>query len=231
MTIGIYRLCFSGTDSCYIGQSINIEQRYREHLRNFINKNHYPKMMDAYLKYGQPELDILCECNVEDLNALENEAIQIFDSVNNGFNTNSRADQMPVLYGESNGYSKYSNNQIIQVAKLLTEVGKTHSDISNLTGVSISTIRHISCLEGHNWLAEIEPEIYSKLIKLKGSRKTVANNTYKYPDVISPDGVVYRDIPNISAFSKEHSLNNGNFTMLLQGKRKIHKGWRLCTNG
>lgn len=188
-------------------------------------------MMDAYFKYGQPELDILCECNVDDLNALENEAIEIFDSVSNGFNTNSKADQMPILYGESNGYSKYTNNQIIQVAELLTELGKTHSDISRLTGVSINTIRHISCLEGHNWLSDVKPEIYRKLIKLKGSRKTVANNIYKYPDVISPDGVIYRDIPNISAFSKEHGLNNGNFTMLLQGKRKTHKGWRLSTNG
>lgn len=54
MTIGIYRLCFNGTDQCYVGQSVNIEKRYKQHLSSFINNKANPKMMEAYIQYGNP---------------------------------------------------------------------------------------------------------------------------------------------------------------------------------
>ena len=38
MTCGIYKLVFNGTAKIYIGQSLNIESRYRDHVY-FLNKN------------------------------------------------------------------------------------------------------------------------------------------------------------------------------------------------
>lgn len=64
MTCGIYLLRFTGLDKVYIGQSLNIEQRYRKHLqflRNQDTKANY-RMKAAYLLYGAPQLEILCEC-------------------------------------------------------------------------------------------------------------------------------------------------------------------------
>jgi predicted GIY-YIG superfamily endonuclease len=52
MTIGIYRLIFPNTDKCYIGQSVNIERRYLQHLRDMEKGTAARKMQHAYSIYG-----------------------------------------------------------------------------------------------------------------------------------------------------------------------------------
>lgn len=87
MTIGIYRLIFPNTDKCYIGQSVNIERRYMQHLRSFELSSASAKLQNAYNMYGKPKLDILLDSiEVSELDTCENEAIEIFDSFHNGFN-------------------------------------------------------------------------------------------------------------------------------------------------
>lgn len=47
--------------------------------------------------------------------------------------------------------------------------------------------------------------------------------------VISPTGVVFTLIDNLKEFCKYHKLHYGCFNMVLNGKRKTHKGWRKDT--
>lgn len=231
MTIGIYRLCFSGTNSCYIGQSINIEKRYEHHLSSFITGKANSKMMEAYNRYGVPSLEILCECAVEELNTAENEAIELFDSVNNGFNVLKHAGDIPKSYGEHHPKSKYTNNQVLQVAKLLTNPSNSYPSISKITGMSVDNIQNIALLKVHSWLSEADPVIYHSLLRLQKVRSCTAEfKGIKYLPVISPDGVVYENITNHNAFCREHGLQQGNFNQVLNGKRKTHKGWRLAEN-
>ena len=231
MTIGLYRLCFSGTDRCYIGQSINIEKRYEQHLNSFINNKANPKMMHAYTIYGKPSLEILCECSVQELNVTEDEAIELFDSVNNGFNILEHAGDIPKSYGEYHPKSKYNNAQILLVAKLLTDPTNTYPTISKITGMSVDNIQNIAALKVHSWLAESNPDIYDNLVKLQGIRNcTAAAKGIKYSAVIDPDGNIYKNIVNHNQFCREHGLQQGNFNQVLNGKRKSHKGWRLVEN-
>lgn len=234
MTIGIYRLCFNGTDRCYIGQSTSIETRYKAHLNSFESKKANPKMMEAYIMYGLPTLEILCECHTTELNDLEAEAINIYNSVDNGYNIYSSAQDTPIYHGENHPRSRYSNQKLLEVAKLLTDPSNKAKDISLITGVGLNTIQDIAGLKVHNWIEKENPEIYQKLILLKGTRKNpkgIADRGIQYPAVQSPFGTVYTNINNLSKFCKEHGLSRPNFRKLLQGKIKSSLGWKLATNG
>lgn len=233
MTIGIYRLCFSGTDSCYIGQSINIEKRYKQHLSSLVDGSATKKMLTAFSRFGLPRLEILCECSAEELDALEVEAISIFDSVNNGFNL--LTSKTPNLCGEEHSRSKYKNTSIIEAAQLLTDPNNTFKQVSDLTGIAINTVRDIANLNCHGWLEEILPEIYKKLVSIKGTRngirKSAKSLNIEYPDVVSPSGQVYTSISNVRDFCRQHTLDQSHFLKLLKGIYKQHKGWRLAHNG
>lgn len=234
MTIGIYRLCFNGTNSCYIGQSTSIETRYRAHLISFESKKANPKMMEAYHKYGFPKLEILCECSTKELNDLETEAIEIYNSVVNGFNIYHSAQSTPIYYGEEHPRSKYSNQKLLEVARLLTDPLNRAKDISKITGVSITSIQDIASLKAHTWIEKIDPDTYQKLVALKGTRKNpkgIAARGIIYPPVQSPDGKVYTNITNLSKFCEEHGLCRPNFRKLLLGKINNSLGWRVVNNG
>lgn len=234
MTIGIYRLVFEGTSSCYIGQSINIEQRFSKHLHSFYNHTANIKMLKAYEKYGLPSLDILCECSVVELDHYENEAIEIFDAVNSGFNILKIASDIPNVVGDKNGNSKYSNAQILEVANLLTDISNSGKYISEVTGVSLATIQGISSLNSHNWLASADPNLYLKLEQLTEIRKclrTASARKIQYPPVISPQGVIYKNIDNLREFCRYHKLHQPNFCQMLHGKRQSCSGWLVYKNG
>ena len=47
---------------------------------------------------------------------------------------------------------------------------------------------------------------------------------------VSPDGVVYNGIVNLSKFAKEQGLNEFSLYHLASGKNKIYKGWRFDNN-
>lgn len=223
MTCGVYLLKFNDTDGVYIGQSIDIEDRYLKHKSAFNRKAAAPKLQQAVNTYGIPTLEILVECSIPELNSTEKTAIDIFDSVNTGFNTLSEAGN-PVLFGDKVGTSKYSNEQYLLVLRLLVQTTPTLNkrEIENITGVSIYTIRHIAALESHTWMKEVEPLLYSKLEKQK--IETPYHYGTQYPKLVSPDGKVY-EVTHITNFAKQHGLLQPKVTELLKGSRKMHKGW------
>lgn len=236
MTIGIYKLNFTGTDKAYIGQcSTDIEKiRYKQHLRSFKNGTASKKLQEAYNTYGSPTIEILCECTEEELDKTENEAIEIFNSVNKGFNTLETAGAFPDNRGENCGASKYTNEQIISVFKLLVYYPeKLYSNISEISEISVSTIEAISGGKNHRWLKDKFPEEYTLLMGLKGNRKHVnISKTAKdmgiiYPAIISPNGTKY-NVENLNKFSREHQLDCGTLCKVLNKKRKSHKGWKLA---
>ena len=231
MTIGIYRLLFSGTTKCYVGQSINIENRFRQHITSLISGTSNKKMLEAYTSFGLPKLDILSECTEAELDTLEIETIDIFDCVNNGFNM--IATTTPSNTGEDHPRCTYSNEKIIEVAKLLSDTANKAKDISDKTGVSIFVVQDIANLKTHGWIKEHSPEIHAKLVVLKGTRKnprTIQDRGTEYPLVISPSKVTYR-ITNLKRFCDEHTLDRSNFRRMLQGSYKSCAGWKVQTNG
>lgn len=232
MTCGIYLLKFAGTTKVYIGQSQNMEYRFKKHLQKMRSSTTTLKLQKAYNEYGEPTLEILQECNLNELNIFEEEAIQIYNAIDHGFNTATEADIHQK--GEKNGASKYSNKDISNVLDILLDPSLSYQDIEVITGVKLNTIRHIANEEAHVWLKDKYPEKYSKMLEVKAVRRSFINSAIakgkSYPALLSPSGIVYDNIGNVSAFAKEHGLDPSSLTKVLNKRPKYlsHKGWRLA---
>lgn len=232
MTMGIYLLNFKGTDKVYVGQSVNIENRFIAHKKLLrAGKSNY-KLQEAYKLYGLPTITILCTTDDKsELNTLEAEAFDIFNCISNGFNIANEPDIH--LEGELNGSAKYSNEKVIEVFNMLLDPYISFKDISEKLGVNRSLVSHIANGEAHSWLSREFPDKYTLLTSLKGEARQIASNSAKakgivYPPIISPDGNEYI-VEVVSIFAKEHGLDPSSLAKVLKKTPKYlsHKGWKL----
>lgn len=90
---GIY--CFRNkiNGKCYIGQAINLKNRYNDHMRKYHNHGHCQYLYRAFNKYGIDNFEYFivervefCDNIKEVLDDLEKKYIQEYDSYNNGYN-------------------------------------------------------------------------------------------------------------------------------------------------
>lgn len=224
---GIYSLNFEGTGHLYIGQSINIYKRFSEHLYHLKNGTHQEKLTKAYSAYGMPDLRILIECKPEDLDQLEKEAINIFDSVNFGFNCTEHVGKPLALKGEENYWSLYTNDTYEKIFLALVRFDRPTSDICKEFNVSLSVVRSIASGHNHKWLAEKYPDEYMLLLSNKGKW----NNKYAFTKtpikLISPSNEVVVLSCSISSFAKLHNLHPGHLGKVISGEHLSHKGWKL----
>lgn len=231
MTIGIYKLEFAGTSMCYIGQSLNIQTRFKQHLNLMRKQESSIKLNKAYLDYGNPTLEILAECNQSELDTFEKETIEIFDSVNKGFNVNLSAGGKSSITGQEHHNSLYTNSQIYQVLRILINNTEFNfKEISNITKVSKNVIAGIACLQQHKWLQTEYGSEYSKLSKqhLSGLRSKTTKRGIKLQEyiLISPELALYT-VTNTREFAKMHGLDHSHLNKVQAGLRKSHKGWKL----
>lgn len=221
MTCGIYKLNFEGTHKVYIGQSNNIESRIRAHQTSMKNGKCSKKLKEAYLLYGTPKIETIIECEEHELDSCENEAISIWNSVSDGFNTLEKAGDSPkyLAKGEEHVGYVYSNNEIEEAFLLMTNSTLTLKQISEATNVRYSTIIGIRSQHNHRWLEEKYPAEYAAMLNSKGTRNInngVGYGNSKYPreklyqallllvegklsrkQIASSIGLPYRTISNI----------------------------------
>ena len=89
MTVGIYKITNKINGKCYIGQSIDIEARWKKHVSQLDNKAYSrARLYQAFRKYGVEafEFEILEECERENLNELEIAYIAKYRSYQEGYN-------------------------------------------------------------------------------------------------------------------------------------------------
>lgn len=89
---GIYKITNNVNGKVYIGQSINIEVRWKDHI-NTLNKNrsHSVLLQRAWNKYGQENFsfEILELCSEDMLDDVEIKYIEFYDACRNGYNIES----------------------------------------------------------------------------------------------------------------------------------------------
>lgn len=97
--IGIYKLT-SPSGKCYIGQSTNIYQRFRDHRRD--KKYKHAKLYNAINKYGYDNFqkEIIETCLFEALDDREKFWIKFHDSVDNGYNCDYGGQQHKIFSKE-----------------------------------------------------------------------------------------------------------------------------------
>ena len=221
--IGVYRLEF--TDGCYyIGQSVNLKSRLKDHYRMLIEGNHHSyKLQEKYDKLKVlPQHTIVKLCNPEQLNSIEESLIDI----NNRLCLNVKAGGAS-NYGINAPTAKYYTSDIeLAFLILVDNPGILHKHVADFVGIDINTIHDISA--GRNRVfTEIKdkyPDKYSKLINMKA-----ANTRGKYTIVLEhTDGRVVTLITGkYSEFCKLNGVQNANLSKVISGDRKATMGWKL----
>jgi hypothetical protein len=226
MSTGIYSLKFTN-NLVYIGQSIDIEARYKKHCRELKNGTHTNyKLQNAYINFGIPQLEILLECSKNELNANEIAAIEVYDTIDNGLNIAPGGGAASGLIGEKHPFSKYSNEQLISAVKYLADnLNQSLKLSADILGIEYGTVRGLVRGDRHIWIKNIIPKEYNILMDFIGKRSiNTASNKGKNYTIISPKGIQY-SVNNINEFARQHNLSASNLQKVLVNKRKSHKGW------
>ena len=232
MCAGIYILYYESDDgSYYIGQSINIEGRYKEHCKKLRNAKHINKnLTKGFINNVYPSIHILEKLEpIEDiLNDREIFWIKEYDSFISGMNATLGGEG--ASYGENHFNAKYSEATYLNILKELALDFNSISSISHKLNVSESIVHAISSGDTHKWLATLYPELYlsmqNRKKKLSGCNDLAARGI-TYPKILSPDGVEYV-VTNIREFAKLHGLLNQDLGKVLRKDRKSTKGWKLA---
>ncbi len=130
--IGIYKIINNINNKCYIGQSIDIYTRWKQHIYEVKHPRIHNKIYNAIRKYGLDNFsfEVVEECKLNhiELDNLERKWIEYYNSYDNGYNS-TRGGQ-----GEDNW--TYDPEMI----KTLWDEGYSCSEIRDLLGCSQSLI-------------------------------------------------------------------------------------------
>lgn len=225
MTTGIYCLQFGNINKVYIGQSINIERRFVQHKRHFLQNLSSQKLQEAYNTLGIPKLKVLVICNKEELDYYETKCINLYNSYIDGFNSTSGGSTGTQLSGPEHGQAKFTRDQIIDVFKYLLIPGMPYKLISKLTNVTEGIIAAISRSRAHTWLADEFPEEYVQLQNINRKEKVI------FCKVKDKNNKVHIIDNNLTDFCNANSLNKNGITRMLSGERKSYLGWKLVSYG
>ena len=229
----IYKLSFKGTNKVYIGQTIDVSRRLSSHLNLLKKQEGAKKLQEAYNIYGEPTLEVILDelTSQKDLDTAEDEAISIYNSCIEGFNTHSQSRAgFTACYGELNGNSKFSNSEIVEFMHYMIDNKQVRlRDAATTFGMSYVTADEICRGIKHKWLAKEYPDKHAELLSIVGTRSkavTAKDRGIIYPPIYSPEGIEYT-VEAVRAFAREHSLNNTSLCYVLNKKLKAHKGWSL----
>lgn len=229
MVTGIYLLKFNGSDKVYVGQSVDIYKRFREHKNKLKLGKHQPKLTNAFLKYGFPELEVVCECSAQELDQLEMEAIDIWDSINNGYNfQKDSAFHGPSLKGEDNKKAQYSEDVYKLIFDTLIDSNLSIKEIAKNLNVNINVVYQISNGSSHrSWLEPKYPDRYKLLLNKCSSRNNKFSETNPSPPIYNKEGEIHFITGSLKSFAILNDLNESHLGRVLKGTLKQHKGWHL----
>ena len=160
----IYCIINKVNNKVYIGQTTRgfnkrygnkgIEDVYKQHeYRKGKNLRYNKHLLRSIEKYGFDNFEINevvdFAFSKSELDIKEICWISIYDSYNNGYNNTLGGDRPPVSKGSDVHTNKYSENQIIEDKKLLSENKLKHKQIEMITNVDSRTIGAIS--SGRVW--------------------------------------------------------------------------------
>lgn len=162
LMIGIYKITNIKNNKVYIGQSVNIEKRWREHIYAFRRGDHTNVYFQrAWNKYGEENFifEIIEECLIENLNDKESFYILKFQATNPQYGYNRTfGGESPKMTPEYKEYisklshfnnSKLTKEQVIKI-KMCLYLGMDRKEIMkrlNVNRWAITNIVTLNCFE------------------------------------------------------------------------------------
>lgn len=141
---GIYMFTNKCNGKSYIGQSVDIDRRYKEH--RFRKERSLFHSEIEYYGFSNFDFVVLEECPIEELNDKEILYIDKFDTLfPRGYNL-STGGQTPHL----NALVNYC--QVGEIIELLKNTTLTNSQIGELFGISDQMVSDINC--GRSWIRD-----------------------------------------------------------------------------
>lgn len=136
MTQGIYKITNKKNGKIYIGQSVNIEQRLSNHKSDYNNPskvNYNIKLYRSMRKHGLESFtfEIIEEIS-QNLTEREQHYIDLYDSINIGYNTLNAIDP---LTGENNPNAKLSVNEVLEIYELLRNTDTPAKEIAEMYSI------------------------------------------------------------------------------------------------
>lgn len=149
---GIYKITNLITKQSYIGQSNNIERRWKEHCRpSKVNKS---LISNAISSFGKENFSfqILQECKIEELDFYEEFYIKKYNTITpNGYNIESS------INGNSRNYTGYSEEMVSNIISDIKNSSLSLTEIANKYSVNKSTVTRINKGDVHRREGEIYP--------------------------------------------------------------------------
>ena len=181
--IGIYKITNKKNGKVYIGQSQNIEERWRSHKINYKNpkaKEYESKKYRAMRKYGINNFDfsVIEECNISELDEKEKYWIKQYNSVIDGYNISWGGQDSFGLKKEYHSQAKLSRKQIEEIYQLLIENEISYTEISKRMNISKAELSNINL--GKNWYEE---KLSYPLRITSYARKGQQNGTSKLTEI------------------------------------------------
>jgi len=186
--IGIYKFQNKINSCIYIGQSLDIERRYKDHINraknNFKSNSEYDSPLHrAIRKYGIENFifEIIEECSKEQLNEREQYWIAFYNSYNNGYNCTTGGNN-------AEHSKKFDDDFITIIQQLLIENQMTYEEIHKKYNISMGRISEINTGKvGYNnkfnyplrTLKKIEKYICPICKKQKNKNAEICSECYK----------------------------------------------------
>lgn len=184
--IGIYKITNTKNQKVYIGKSIDIERRWKEHIRH--SKDEFskekPPIHRAINKYGVDafEFQIIEECDIEILNNREVYYITFYKSndKNKGYNITTGGDGGPIMYGSSNPQSVLCEEDVIYIRECYKNgVYKIdcYNELSKRKQLNFNTFNSIWFGKSYK---NIMPEVFTEENKLIHKKLSLSKRTLKH---------------------------------------------------
>ena len=155
--IGIYKIENKVNSKVYIGQSVNIENRWKGHkskLRNNKHQNDY--LQKSWNKYGEENFDfsVLCECEKDKLDEKEIYYINQYKSTDDKYGYNLREGGESGTMTETTikklrGLGSTLSQDDVRHIKMLMYLLMDRNEIAKMYNVSPKVLTAIS--QGKNW--------------------------------------------------------------------------------
>lgn len=159
--IGIYRITNNINGKFYIGQSNNIERRWKEHCSPTRYKTSHIPVEWAIHKYGKENFsfEVLEECSPGDLNQKETWWIRRTNAIKRGYNCNEGGDSG--TRGQGNPNSKLTLEDVIFIRKIYDLKTSTQRETYSLFKDKITWSSFRCVWEGTCW-TDVMPEVFTE---------------------------------------------------------------------
>ena len=153
MSCGIYKITNKLNQHAYIGQSVNIESRWKDEKNRAFNptsESYSSTLSKAFRKYGIDNFtfEIIALCAKKDLDDKEKYFIALYDTYNSGYNETTGGNGTPNLS------VKLTDEQVKEIYFLLKNTDIPQNEIAKQFNVGqdvISTINHGKSRYNDDW--------------------------------------------------------------------------------